>query len=178
MTNQNFSFLITLFFIGLSFTTKAQINLSANHNFVTEFVIEEGFSFRFENSILVKENFMLLAYIGVSTQHTTFFSEKYYPNTIGIPVGFNLIFGQSKHHFETSIGYRWEKHYYEYPKSIRKDQYHLKLGYRYQKLKEKGIILKGGFTLGMDATYQPSDLVREGWDKIFIGGFLGVGYGL
>ncbi len=175
--NHNSLFLIIIFAF-LSFSTKAQVDFSANHNFMAEIGLFEGGSLRYENSIFVKDNFTILGSLGISTIHTTLKKGKDYPNTLIIPFGINMVFGQSKNHFETGIGYRWGKHYYEYPRSIEFDEFQLNIGYRYQKLKENGFLFKLGLTTVVEGRNDsrhvfPSNIL----DRLLLSGFIGVGYG-
>lgn len=172
-------FFILIFLLSiLPKSAKSQIDLSANHNVLVQAGIYEGLSLRYENSIIVRDNFLLLGYLGISTAYHTFSSKTYYANNLGIPIGLNLIFGKSKHHFESSIGYLWQKNYFEYPRSTRDDQYQLKLGYRFQKLKAHSLIFKAGMTISFEVSNAGSDFVLKGINRFDLGPFIGIGYGL
>ena len=170
--------IIGLFFLSLPI--KAQIDFSGNHNLLVEYEVFHNFSLRYENSILVKDHFLVLGYVGVSSNLFLFSKNNY--KSFGIPIGLNMIFGKSKHHVESSLGYLWENHARQLDFSSRSYQanyYQLKLGYRYQKIKDSGLILKIGFAASLEGkSNEPRDVVYSRIiDKLLLGPYIGFGYG-
>ncbi len=180
MNSRKINFSLRYFLIiGLSFLSlsgNSQIDLSARHNL--SFEIYNDFSLNYENSILVREKFSVLGYVGVAS--SLFMFNKYDYKTFGIPVGINMVFGKSKNHLESSLGFFWNKTLQQgRDRPLQKNYYQLKLGYRYQKLKDHNFIFKAGLTLSMEGKNEvPRDIIYSGiLEKLFLGPYIGFGYG-
>ncbi len=177
-TNFRFRYLLIVGIIFISFSAKSQVGFSAHHNLLAGYDYYHGYSLQYENAILVKKNFFILGYVGVLSD--LFIDRSTNINTFGIPFGINLVLGKNKHHFESDIGFLRTKFYDKSDPSFSAysvNNYQLKLGYRFQELKSKGLIFRIGLSTSIEGENPRSDVFYSGIERLSLGAYIGLGYG-
>lgn len=148
-----------------------QSELVSNNIFV-QFDVVEAFSINYERRIISKDIATLNFNVGISH------SLKGYPKKIlkwvGVPISVICVFGKNNNHFETGLGF-WPVRRYNSISNFdntSENFYQFKVGYRHQKLREKGF----NYRIGASPTFYKAFYVDHQTSGFYFTFYINAGY--